>query len=137
MVPHRPISTASYVAASYAGKSLQFVQKAAVPVAVFVDGVRIFDAIAEDEYSFGENTVTKVAIVGGEWAGATAGAWGGAKAGAGIGFLIAGPPGAGIGGVIGGIAGGIGGSYAGGYLMDVSVTKLKAGSNNNKNDRLK
>jgi RHS repeat-associated protein len=124
---HRPISYASFESAKTAAKGIKLAQRIAKPVAIVSDGIRIFDAIAEDEWVVGENTVTTVAIVGGEWGGAWAGAAAVGKGGAILGFMIGGPPGAAIGRFLGGILGGIAGSYAGGYVVSVGLEAAKTG----------
>ena len=110
-------------AASTGRTVLRATAKAAVPVAIAVDGgLRVRDGLAtERQFHAGEISVQQREVAHAKNVAGMAGGWGGAFAGAKIGALgggaagsaVAPGPGTAIGGVVGGIAGGVAG-YVGG-----------------------
>jgi hypothetical protein len=105
------------------GSLLKTTAKAAIPVAVVLDGgLRVRDGLkTEEQFAASEITVQKrevahaknAAGMAGGWAGAWAGAEVGAAGGAAAGSLVAPGLGTAIGGVVGGVTGGVAG-YVGG-----------------------
>jgi hypothetical protein len=96
-------------AAKGTAKFCKFLNKVALPVALFIDTVQTGLAVREDhKMGTTRNTVETVAGIGGGWLGG----YGGAAGGAALGTVIF--PGVGtiVGGIIGGLTGGIGGSVA-------------------------
>jgi vacuolar-type H+-ATPase subunit H len=103
--------------------------KVALPLALVIDGSRLFDAYQQDGNGFGKNFQTTAGGVAGGLAGAWAGASGGAAMGGAIGVWFGGAgavPGAAIGGLIGGVAGGFAGSGAGEWVGSGEAGKWTA-----------
>lgn len=111
------------LAASTGGTVLRTTAKAAVPVAIVVDGgLRISDGLqTERQFQAGEISeqereaahAKNAAGMAGGWGGALVGAKVGAVGGGAAGSAVAPGPGTAVGGVVGGIAGGVAG-YIGG-----------------------
>lgn len=109
--------------ANNGGRMLRTAAKAAVPIAVAVDGgLRISDGIeTERQFQAGEISQQQREVAHAKNAAGMAGGWGGALVGAKLGALgggaagtvVAPGPGTAVGGVVGGIAGGVAG-YLGG-----------------------
>jgi hypothetical protein len=107
--PHLPLPPGGLSAAKGTAKFCKFLNKVALPVALFIDTVQTGLAVREDhKMGTTRNTVETVAGIGGGWLGG----YGGAAGGAALGTVIF--PGVGtiVGGIIGGLTGGIGGSVA-------------------------
>jgi len=111
--PHTPISSGTLKGLEATGKTLNAINKFAVPLEVVTDAVRLGTAFDADGGQFGDNTIQTAGSVAGGWTGAWAGAAVGAEAGAVFGSLFGPGPGTAVGGFVGGIIGGIGGSVGG------------------------
>jgi hypothetical protein len=130
--PHTAISPTTLKGLENAGKTLDAIDKVAVPVAVATDATRLGVAFHQDGNKIGDNTLVTTGSVaggwGGAWAGATIGSAGGAKLGGVIGTFI--EPGGGtaagaaVGGLLGGLGGGIAGSFGGSWLGETAVKKV-------------
>ena len=119
--PHIPISTNVYRSAGALARGMETVGRAAAPVAIGADTIRIGVAIHEDVNKVGPATQHAAAGIAGGWVGALSGAVVGAEGGAAAGGALgtfAGGVGAAPGAAVGGVVGGIGGAIAGGLMGD-------------------
>lgn len=119
--PHTPISSTTLKGLENAGKTLEAVDKVAVPVAIAADATRLGIAFNKDGNTIGDNTKITAGSVAGGWAGAIGGGAAGAKIGAAIGTFIEPGGGTAVGGFIGGIVGGIVGSFGGAAAGETAV----------------
>jgi RHS repeat-associated protein len=125
--PHTPISATTLKGLENTGKTLDAVDRVAVPVAIATDATRLGVAFHQDGNTIGDNTKITTGSVAGGWAGAVAFGAVGAKIGGGIGTLI--EPGGGtviggfVGSIIGGVIGSFGGSAAGENIVKTVIEK--------------
>jgi len=125
--PHTPISATTLKGLENTGKTLDAIDRVAVPFAIATDATRLGVAFHQDGNIIGDNTKITSGSVAVGWAGAIVLGGAGAKIGAGIGTLI--EPGGGtviggfFGGIIGGVIGGFGGSAAGENIVKNVIEK--------------
>jgi hypothetical protein len=117
-------STRALEGAAKLSRGIDVVGRAALPVAVVMDGIEIGNAYHQDGNSIGKNTQETVGSVAGGWVGGLAGAETGAEGGAVVGTFF-GPVGTVVGGAVGGVAGGMVGSLAGSAIGNKIVDGVR------------
>ena len=122
--PHTPISPTALKTLENTGKTLDAIDKVAVPLAIGVDAARLGLAFHQDGNTIGDNTKVTAGSVAGGWGGAITGAIVGAKTGAAIGTFIEPGGGTAVGGFFGGIIGGIFGSFTGSATGETIVKEV-------------